>query len=359
MSGTREKMSQNYSPFVNAAFDLQKQWTDAALNLANVVTGENSAIGGMDPFAVSKAWTEGMRATIDQSLSATAAATKGIPNLLDHLQQAASAYTSLLNLWAGIAQQGEETPDATDASGGAKAIFDKFFEQKWEFWPGRAFTPDLKGVRSWQQASASMMGNWTDYLRELGRRAGEEIADADPTGKAAHHFYQSWLNAYNSTIGRMINVTPIGPQLYEFEKYSKSADTYLKYQAATFDFHAKMLSTGVQALKEVLSEASKLFEKEFTEEALDQFFHLLMSVGERRYHELFTSPLFCQSLESMVTTGLDFQKAWNEVTEEMLRSTPIVTQTQADEMHREIYLLKKRVSALEKRLGESDSDQGD
>jgi hypothetical protein len=35
------------------------------------------------------------------------------------------------------------------------------------------------------------------------------------------------------------------------------------------------------------------------------------------------------------------------VIEQGLRNTPVVTQTQADEIHKEVYLLKKRMAAIE------------
>jgi polyhydroxyalkanoate synthesis regulator phasin len=61
----------------------------------------------------------------------------------------------------------------------------------------------------------------------------------------------------------------------------------------------------------------------------------------------------------LINTGLEFHKASNEIAEEALKKTPIVTQSQADEMHREIYFLKKRVSELEHQFASvSDAEKG-
>ncbi len=215
--------------------------------------------------------------------------------------------------------------------------------------------------KQWAQTISNLSGIMSGENADLGLFASEPVDEKEEhKGSNAHHFYESWLKTYESTVGRFVNMATVGPARCEFEKLNKSTDTYMKYQAATSDFSGKMLRTGMEAFLEVMGEAADLFSDEITEEDFDKFHHLLLKVGERRYHELFSSPLFCQSLESFINTGLDWRKAWSDMTEEALKTTPVVTQSQADEIHKEIYSLRKRLLELERKTPEkSMNKQGD
>jgi len=47
---------------------------------------------------------------------------------------------------------------------------------------------------------------------------------------------------------------------------------------------------------------------------------------------------------------LDFHNSHFAVVEEMLKSTPIITRTEIDDVYQELYNLKKRIKELEKLL---------
>ncbi|MDJ0762593.1 MAG: poly(R)-hydroxyalkanoic acid synthase subunit PhaE [Myxococcota bacterium] len=341
-------MSRSTNPFFDAAVSLQKKWTEALFDLPK--NGVDN--GGLNLGGFAKMWTESIRSAVNQGLSLSDNAAQGVPDLLDNIKKTASGYEALLNLWIPKAPADDVHQDPTPEPSWPSANWMTSFmdtvlpKMPSPFTVPRPATPDI-----WQTATAQMTRNWAKFVSDLSQEAAERMSADREKEVSVQHFYESWLKAYETTAGRFLNVTAIGPARYDLEKISAGADTFIKYQTAAYDFFTQMLQTGLEALEEVASQANERFSGEITEDTLTEFFHLLMSIGEQKYHELFSSPLFCHSLETFLSRGLDFQKSVNDVTEIALRSTPIVTQSQADEIHSEVYALKKRIQELERLVG--------
>jgi polyhydroxyalkanoate synthesis regulator phasin len=74
-----------------------------------------------------------------------------------------------------------------------------------------------------------------------------------------------------------------------------------------------------------------------------------IKILEGHYMTLFQSPEYVNILGNTLVSMSDFTAAKNEVIEDMLNMFPIPKQKDMDELYREIYLLKKRIKALEKK----------
>ncbi len=347
-------MSESTNQILEMTLDLQKKWAETAMKMSSALSSAGS--NPKQPLDAA-AWMEQAQKIMAKGMADSGASPSSLSDLSEQLEQAASTYASLL----GFAQaQSKKTDNAAEESTEANdisALLNQYQEMLSGWMPSEFAPPGMASAEAWQKASTTMMGNWARLMTDLTQRATDGFDAKTTPEDAVQGIYASWLKSYEATLGRFVNMPAVGPQRYSMEKLEKSTDTYLKYQAANSDFQSKITQTGIETLQEVTEKAEGLFSEKIEEETFDEFYALLMSVGERRYRDLFSTPLFCQSLEALVATGLDFLDSWNDLTEETLKSTPIVTQSQADEMHKEIYLLKKRLSQLEQRLGEQDSQE--
>ena len=71
--------------------------------------------------------------------------------------------------------------------------------------------------------------------------------------------------------------------------------------------------------------------------------------------ELFTADDFVRTLKTTLDSSLSFQKDYQAFVEATLKGTPIVTRTEIDQVHEELYLLKRQIREvrdLVKELGE-------
>jgi len=333
--------------FVDAALKMQKQWVDAVSGMMTGRTASNE-----DSAGASVDWAGSFQKMFEKGMENYQGFFRDVPGFMQRMQQAMMTYSMMTNMWSGI-------PGAAGIPGagmqqmmeGMGKPFQGFFESLFG-WP--QFAPGAQNgfaAEAWQKSMAGIAENWAGFVTELSRRAAAGAASPEAGKDALKDFYGTFVSSYENTVGRFVNMPAMGPARYSVEKFEKGADAFVKFQAAMADFSGKLYQTGMEALQEVLADENNIFsEEEITDESFDRFYHMLLTIGERRYHELFTSDLYCRSLESTLSSSLDFHRAMSELMEEMLKSTPIVTQSQADEVHKEIYLLKKRVAELEKKL---------
>ena len=65
---------------------------------------------------------------------------------------------------------------------------------------------------------------------------------------------------------------------------------------------------------------------------------------------LFQSPEYVQTMGKTLDAMSEFSAVKNDLMADMLNILPISTQKDMDDLYKEIYLLKKRIKALEKKL---------
>ncbi|MDJ0763607.1 MAG: poly(R)-hydroxyalkanoic acid synthase subunit PhaE [Myxococcota bacterium] len=288
---------------------LQEQWFETMLNASKAMSQSIAGASQIDPTAGVKAWTE---------------AEPAWPvNLMPDFLNSINAYGSMLKLWENMGRVNASRPGALG-------------------------TARTTASSAWLRAWTTMFQNWFHFTSDFSKQANDDLeAEGAPT-KTVKDTYLAWLASYEKTLGRFVNMPTIGPARESIEIVERNIDAALKYQAAASDFYSKLFQTTMAALDEVARESRDLLDEEVDDQTVDRLYMLFLDIGERHYQEFFSSPLFGQSLKAMVNTSLDFHKAKNDLIEEMLDPTPVVTQSQADEIHQEIYRLKKRVFELER-----------
>jgi len=78
------------------------------------------------------------------------------------------------------------------------------------------------------------------------------------------------------------------------------------------------------------------------------YYQMWIKILEGHYMKLFQSPEYIQSLGNALGALGDFTAARHKIMEDLLQMMPIPTQTDMDELYKDIYLLKKRIKALER-----------
>ena len=96
---------------------------------------------------------------------------------------------------------------------------------------------------------------------------------------------------------------------------------------------------------------SELTEAEKLPEDSRAVFQMWIKTLEGHYMTLFQSPEYTRTLNKTLDALASFSAAKKEVLQDAIRhSLPLPTQDEIDELYKEIYVLKKRVRKLEKKL---------
>ena len=80
-----------------------------------------------------------------------------------------------------------------------------------------------------------------------------------------------------------------------------------------------------------------------------QYYQMWIKILEGHYMTLFQSPEYGNTLNSVLVSMSEFSMVKNDLMQDMLSTMPVSTQKDMDDLYQEIYLLKKRIKALEKK----------
>ena len=276
-------------------------------------------------------------------------------DLFQKVMDASGIYMNLFKAWSEVGGDVKSSPDAM------KHLLDLWLEsQKTVF--SRLFgmpVPDAN-MGDWTDAARKSLENFTQFYQQNYQpfmdswgKTFQGAGDAF-TGKfdpaRLRELYDTWTKGYESAMGKFLKMPMIGPSRQVLDKIARSLDAYMKYCTAVTEFQMVLYSPGKETVQELSQKASTILKGEMTQEKYQEFYETLIKTFEDRFYQLFKTPAFGQILKTTLDSYLEFRKQHFAVIEEMLKSTPIITRTEIDDVYQELYNLKKRIKELEKLL---------
>ncbi len=186
------------------------------------------------------------------------------------------------------------------------------------------------------------------WLRKM--ESAEEPASTYSFENLDQDMFKTWLEFYGKDIQPLLNVPQLGLARFYQERINQTADKFNLHQAAMSEF-LHMLSLPVEkSLRAMEEKLQVMLEKGEVFDNFKDYYALWIKLLEGHYMTLFKSPEYLTSLSRMLATGQDFKMVQRSMIEDSLQSLPIPTNRDMDELYKEIYLLKKQVKELLKRL---------
>lgn len=192
---------------------------------------------------------------------------------------------------------------------------------------------------------------WSGYFT-LQRLWLEHLANVPPELQLAQakrldrDFFQNWLAAYEQTWQPFLKMPQLGLTRGYKEKAARWVDTFQIFQAALADF----LFSLYQPVEESLAVMQEHLRAQAREGKISEDFQLYyrrwIKTLEVRYLTLFTEPEFLQTMRKTVEALSDFLAARQDLTTAAMKNLSIPTPEELDDLHREIYQLKKQVREL-------------
>ncbi|MDI7267040.1 MAG: poly(R)-hydroxyalkanoic acid synthase subunit PhaE [Myxococcota bacterium] len=280
-------------------------------------------------------------------------------DVFEKMLSSQSAYVRVIKWWADAVVD-VKSGTMTDP----KALADLWSRSYKEFLVSVVVPPFAEPIKMWlspgglpfqfalpagdyAEAFSSLGKQWLEFATRMAERTGD-VLKGELKPEAAREFYESWLRGYEETIGKVFKIPAVGPARQMMDRHMKGVDAFMKYQAALADFYGKMVQPGIEALSDLAGKTQEISQGPLTPEAFEKFYQLLLKTVEQRFSELFKSPPFLAALEHTLHTSLDFHSRMNEIVEEQLKGTPIVTRKEVDEVHKELYELKKEIRSGKK-----------
>ncbi len=211
----------------------------------------------------------------------------------------------------------------------------------------------FKSGTDWPNNMTGLMGEWSKVWNDMMKNAWTGMASA-PEGltppKQVQDFYDSWIKAYEETLGRWFRLPSIGPLRRNQELYQEATDSYMHLCAASFDYANRLLAPSMKAFEELTQQTAEMMKGEVTPDTFRQVYQQMIQSSEKQFHVLFESDEFVRSLQTTLEASLAFYHQSQKLTEETLRATPVITRTEMDEVHEEVYELRRELDELRRMI---------
>jgi class III poly(R)-hydroxyalkanoic acid synthase PhaE subunit len=162
--------------------------------------------------------------------------------------------------------------------------------------------------------------------------------------------FKVWSQLYEQEFRKFFKIPQLGLTRFYQEKMIRWMDKFNSYQATVTEF-SRLLSLPMEKSFQVLQEKlTELANEGDLPEDSKKYYQMWIKILESHYMTLFQSPEYIRTLNKTLDTMSEFSKAKKEILQDFLNMLPVPTHKEMDELYKEIYLLKKRITELEKKI---------
>ena len=275
-----------------------------------------------------------------------------------------------MDFWETMAQMGPGL-SGSGASGGASAQGGAGVEDSW---------PSV--LKLWQAFFSLLTepGTVDAVFKEI-QAPSEVVSKMAQAGWGGYfHLYQQWLEGiqgegkatepygfenldqdifkicteiYETDFRQLLNMPQVGLTRLSQEGINRAMDRFGQFQAAMAEFVYLLFLPLKKSLRAMQREV-KNAEAGKPAEDFKEHYRKWLKLLEGQYMTLFKSPEYTRTMSHTLNTLEDFAQAKQELLAEALAALGVPTRRDMDELYREIYLLKKQVKDLSKRVSRLD-----
>jgi class III poly(R)-hydroxyalkanoic acid synthase PhaE subunit len=281
----------------------------------------------------------------------------------DWIKTSTSFWKSMLSMWPNLYAAGSNTSDSKKE--GKTSRFQTSLESSqktWKAW-SRIFgeqetmktifngTGELPEI--FLKIAQTCANTFVRFQQQWLEKAGkvQESTKAFTFENLGEDAVKVWIQLYETELRKIFDMPQIGlTRLYQ-EKMNRAFDKYNLFQTRMTEF-LQILSLPMEKSFQVMQEKlTELADEGHLPEGSKAYYQMWIKILEGHYMTLFQSAEYTKILNQTLHSMSEFSEAKKELLQStLLYMLPVPTQKEMDELYKEIYLLKKRIKALEKRL---------
>ncbi|MEW5908828.1 MAG: poly(R)-hydroxyalkanoic acid synthase subunit PhaE [Thermodesulfobacteriota bacterium] len=164
------------------------------------------------------------------------------------------------------------------------------------------------------------------------------------------NFIKVWETLYDKEFRKFFQIPQLGLGRFYQERINETLDAFSKFQSGMGEFLRLLLLPFEKTLQVIQEELQQKAAEGTLPDNADEYYRLWIKILEGHFMTLFKSPEYAETMAGALSSFEDFISARDRVLRDLLQTLPIPSHKDLDELSREIYLLKKRVSVLEKKV---------
>jgi len=215
---------------------------------------------------------------------------------------------------------------------------------------------DFQAAKSVPDMMLKMLQPFWGYSIKLQKQFAE-MTGATATGEPENmaelvkQMTKSFYDAQGEDFRKILNVPQLGLNRYYQERQNKAIEKASEFQSALTEFLQMLMIPLEKAHYGVQEEIAKL-EKEGKAAIKDSkaLYQLWIQKLEDHYMALLRSDEYMNTLRGTLNSLHDFRAARSEFFMDLMQNLPIPTNKEMDELYKDLYILKKRVKELERKV---------
>jgi len=158
---------------------------------------------------------------------------------------------------------------------------------------------------------------------------------------------------YEREFRQFFNMPPVGLTRGYQEDINAAVDRFNLFQASMGEFLSLLYLPVAESLRMMQDRLAEMTDSGKLPGDSREYYRMWIQILENHYAVLFKSPEYLETLGRTLNSVNDFIIARSRILQDALKLFPVPTQQEMDELYKEIYLIKKKIKTLEKRIPES------
>ncbi|MBF0204688.1 MAG: hypothetical protein HQK67_10335, partial [Desulfamplus sp.] len=264
----------------------------------------------------------------------------------------------------GSGQDGKKNDDGSgETTGQRKDILTAIANamKNWQTMAGIMSSPEsmaalLKGMGTMPEMLNNFIQSTMASMAEIHQKMAASVSRIGETVHAYkfdnldENIFHAWSDIYEKEFRKFLQVPQLGLTREYQEKVNNLADKFNICQTHMADF-LRLLSLPFQRSAIVMQEEiQKLAEKEQLSEDPQFYYQMWVKILEGHFMTLFQTPEYIEALTKTVGSMSKYTSSKESVIEDLLRSLPVASRSELDDVSKEIHQLKKEIRNLKKKI---------
>jgi class III poly(R)-hydroxyalkanoic acid synthase PhaE subunit len=162
---------------------------------------------------------------------------------------------------------------------------------------------------------------------------------------------KAWLEMYEKEFGQILNMPQLGLTRGYQERVNQTMEKFIHFQGALTEFVQYLVIPMEKAYLTVQEEIEKLEEQgKLTLKDAKPYYEMWIRILEGDYMAVLKSDEYTKKMGKTMKALHDYRVMRMQFLMDVLQDFPIPTNRDMDELYKDLYLLKKRVKELEKKV---------
>lgn len=211
----------------------------------------------------------------------------------------------------------------------------------------------VSSLTEWILKASEPLWSGSLLLQKQWREGEEKDSSGAREGVAnlSQKMTKAWLELYEKEFGQILNMPQLGLTRGYQERINQTMETFILFQGALTEFVQYLLIPMEKASLVVQEEIKNLEEKgKAALKDAKPYYEMWIRILEGNYMAALKSDEYTEKLGKTVKALRDYRVARQQFLMDVLQDLPIPTNKDMDELYKDLYLLKKRVRELEKKV---------